>query len=188
MEDRIVDNMPLVNYVVKKFFSNLQHRCEWDEMLQIGYIGLIKAAEKFDEDYGVAFSTYAVPVIKGEINRYFRDYMFGRSEKKKEFKKNIVSLDATLSKKEDGKLIPFSDCIENRADYIKEFEDREYIKDIYNSLNSREKELFKYRYIEDMKQTDIANKMKISQVQVSRLETAMRKRIKARFAEKVNYG
>ena len=46
---------------------------EMDDLLQIGFIGLLKAIERFDTGFDVMFSTYAVPMILGEIKRYIRD-------------------------------------------------------------------------------------------------------------------
>ena len=63
-------NLRLVLSVVQKF----SHRCEnADDLFQIGCVGLIKAVENFDLSHGVRFSTYAVPMIAGEIRRYIRE-------------------------------------------------------------------------------------------------------------------
>lgn len=66
----INDNMGLVWSVVKKF---LGRGYEKEDLSQIGVIGLIKAVKKFDVSYGVQFSTYAVPMILGELKRFLRD-------------------------------------------------------------------------------------------------------------------
>ena len=69
-ETLILENRPLVYAVAKRF----EHRgYEKDELFQIGMIGLMKAIDRFDMQYGVAFSTYAVPLIIGELKRFFRD-------------------------------------------------------------------------------------------------------------------
>ena len=66
----IVGNMRLVLSLVKRFrIKNLGA----DDVFQAGCVGLIKAIDGFDEKYGVKFSTYAVPMIVGEIKRYLRD-------------------------------------------------------------------------------------------------------------------
>ena len=68
---QIVDeNSPLVWSVVKKF---LNRGCEIEDLYQIGSIGLIKSIKNFDLSYDVKFSTYAVPMIMGEIKRFLRD-------------------------------------------------------------------------------------------------------------------
>ena len=64
------NNMGLVWSIVRKF---LNRGTESDDLFQIGCIGLIKAIEKFDPAFGVQFSTYAVPMIMGEIKRHLRD-------------------------------------------------------------------------------------------------------------------
>ena len=63
-------NLGLVWSIVKRF-NNRGH--EPEDLFQIGSIGLLKAIEKFDFSYNVKFSTYAVPMIMGEIRRYIRD-------------------------------------------------------------------------------------------------------------------
>ena len=66
----IEDNMGLVYMVTKRFVGR---GFEMQDLCQIGTIGLIKAVDKFDEEKGYAFSTYAVPLIIGEIKRFLRD-------------------------------------------------------------------------------------------------------------------
>lgn len=70
-------NTGLVYHVVKRFAGRGaeggKSRVEAEDLFQIGAIGLVKAIEKFDTEYGVCFSTYAVPVIMGEIRRFLRD-------------------------------------------------------------------------------------------------------------------
>ena len=66
----ISSNLGLVRSVIGKF-SNIGY--ERDDLFQLGSIGLIKAIYKFDPSYNVKFSTYAVPMIIGEIRRYLRD-------------------------------------------------------------------------------------------------------------------
>ncbi len=66
----ITSNMGLVNSIVNKF-SNRGH--EREDLFQIGSIGLIKAVDNFNTSFGVKFSTYAVPMIMGEIKRFLRD-------------------------------------------------------------------------------------------------------------------
>ncbi len=69
-EQLIASNTGLVKNIALKFASSSY---ELDDLLQIGFIGLLKAIEKFDEKFDVMFSTYAVPMILGEIKRYLRD-------------------------------------------------------------------------------------------------------------------
>lgn len=66
----IVGNMRLVLSLVKRFWSK---KANADDVFQVGCVGLIKAIDNFDVSVGVKFSTYAVPMILGEIKRYIRD-------------------------------------------------------------------------------------------------------------------
>ena len=66
----IEGNLRLVLSILKKFYNKYDNL---DDLFQIGCVGLIKAIDNFDLSYGVKFSTYAVPMILGEIKRYIRD-------------------------------------------------------------------------------------------------------------------
>lgn len=66
----IEQNLGLVHHIVKRF---LGRGYEAEDLFQIGVIGLIKSIDKFDTRYDVKFSTYAVPLITGEIKRFIRD-------------------------------------------------------------------------------------------------------------------
>lgn len=69
-DELIIKNMGLVKSVVRRFDGR---GYETDDLFQIGCVGLIRAAERFDSSFGVQFSTYAVPMIIGEIRRFIRD-------------------------------------------------------------------------------------------------------------------
>lgn len=69
-EEKIEANLGLVHSIANRFRGR---GVEYDDLFQCGCIGLIKAVDNFDESKGFAFSTYAVPVIMGEIKRVFRD-------------------------------------------------------------------------------------------------------------------
>ena len=66
----VEENVGLIWCIVKRFYNR---GVEADDLFQIGSIGLLKAIDKFDLSYDVKFSTYAVPMISGEIKRFLRD-------------------------------------------------------------------------------------------------------------------
>ncbi len=68
--ETIVNNIGLVHSIAKRYKNR---GIEYDDLFQAGCVGLVKPADNFDESRGFAFSTYAVPVIMGEIKRLFRD-------------------------------------------------------------------------------------------------------------------
>ena len=69
-ERLITENSPLIKSVIKKY---LNKGIEFDDLYQLGSLGFLKAINNFDESFGVKFSTYAVPMIAGEIKRFIRD-------------------------------------------------------------------------------------------------------------------
>lgn len=70
LDKLIKNNLPLVSAISRKF---LNRGYEYDDIFQIGCMGLVKAVNNFESKYNVKFSTYAVPMIMGEIKRFLRD-------------------------------------------------------------------------------------------------------------------
>ncbi len=69
-DDLVRLHLPLVEHLTRRFLNRGE---PYDDLLQVGTIGLIKAIDRFDTERGVEFSTYATPTIVGEIKRHFRD-------------------------------------------------------------------------------------------------------------------
>lgn len=64
------NNLPLIKSIVKRYQNK---QIEYDDLMQLGTLGFIKALNNFNPEFGVRFSTYAVPMIAGEIKRFIRD-------------------------------------------------------------------------------------------------------------------
>lgn len=202
-------NTGLVWSVVRRFRNR---NVETEDLFQIGCIGLIKAVDKFDLSFNVQFSTYAVPMILGEIRRYFRDdgvIKVSRSLKELSIKARDISekleqemgrppsikeLSEALGEEPenvihamDASRIPESlfreyedeDGSENRLidriisqenDKESETVERISLYSALKQLSSREKDLIWMRYYSGQTQQNVAKKLGISQVQVSRLE------------------
>ena len=70
-KERLIDeNSPLIKSVIKRFINK---GIEYDDLYQLGSLGFLKAINNFDKSFNVKFSTYAVPMIAGEIKRFLRD-------------------------------------------------------------------------------------------------------------------
>ena len=69
-ESMLIENTNLIKSIVRRY---LNKGVEYDDLFQLASMGLLKAINGFDESYGVRFSTYAVPMISGEIKRFMRD-------------------------------------------------------------------------------------------------------------------
>ncbi|MBR6700579.1 MAG: SigB/SigF/SigG family RNA polymerase sigma factor [Firmicutes bacterium] len=86
-ETLVKNNLGLVKSIAYRFTG---YGYEWEDLIQVGCIGLIKAIERFDTSFEVMFSTYAMPLILGEIKRYIRDD--GRIKVSREVKTGIIKL------------------------------------------------------------------------------------------------
>lgn len=69
-ETLLKENVPLIKSIVKRYKGK---NIEYDDLMQLGALGLVKAINNFNPDFGVRLSTYAVPMITGEIKRFIRD-------------------------------------------------------------------------------------------------------------------
>ncbi|PLR86076.1 RNA polymerase sporulation sigma factor SigF [Bacillus canaveralius] len=216
--DTIVQkNMRLVWSVVQRF---LNRGYEPDDLFQIGCIGLLKSVDKFDLSYDVKFSTYAVPMIIGEIQRFIRDdgtikvsrslkEMGNRIRKAKdELSKNLGRV-PTVSELSEFLQIPAEDIIlaqeagrtpssihetvyENDGDPITLLDqidngdegkwfDKIALKEAISELDEREQLIVYLRYYKDQTQSEVAARLGISQVQVSRLEKKILQQMKDRM-------
>ena len=213
----LADNAPLLKSIVKRYLGK---HVEYDDLYQIAGIGLLKSIKNFSLDYNVKFSTYAVPMILGEIKRYMRDDGYlkvSRSLKSistrisryideaakngqespriediaKEFgiepSEVIYAMDAAklpislyeTTNDSDGKQTALIDHIPTDDD--KKMVDKVILKDMMSKLEPREQKIIILRYFRDMTQGEIAQKMGVSQVQISRLENRILKKLKEMY-------
>ncbi|MFD7523913.1 RNA polymerase sporulation sigma factor SigF [Paenibacillus chitinolyticus] len=218
--ERLVNsNIRLVWSVVQRF---LNRGYEAEDLFQIGCIGLLKSVDKFDLSYDVKFSTYAVPMIIGEIQRFLRDdgtLKVSRSLKelaskirktKDELSKGMNRL-PTIKEVADALEITPEEVVfaqeaskplssihetvfENDGDPITlmdqiadETQDKWFEKLALNeaigALNERERLIVYLRYFRDQTQSEVASRLGISQVQVSRLEKKILQSIKDQIAQ-----
>lgn len=124
-EQIILDNTGLVRKTAFKFASM---GYETDDLIQIGFIGLIKAVERFDVDFDVMFSTYAVPMIMGEIRKYIRDD--GRIKVSRQIKQDIrkMKLEEEAFYAEQGrtpKITELANRMQTSCEYIIQMQEAE---------------------------------------------------------------
>ena len=221
----VLENIGLV-YSVSRRFAGRGY--ELEDINQIGTIGLIKAIDKFDDSFDVRFSTYAVPMIAGEIKRFLRDdgmLKVSRSLKEngyriKKASDELVSQngrEATIEElaaatelsvedvvmaleantdvesiyrtiyKNDGNEVYLVDKLSGSSgDTVKdEFAGAQeqllnsiLLEQLLAELDEMEGKLIMLRYFKEMTQTQVADKLGISQVQVSRLEKKILKKLR----------
>lgn len=198
----IESNLPLVHSLCKRFTGR---GIEYDDLYQAGCLGLVKAVDGFDESRGLCFSTYAVPVVLGEIKRLFRD---GGSVKVsrglKELSLKVTRLksslemqllrEPTIGELAAGLGVTPEDITEaisaaqptvsltyDSEDGTRDIEipvagpeellsDKLLIERAFKYLDQKEQQIIKCRYFEFLTQSETAQKLDMSQVQVSRAE------------------
>ena len=189
-------NVGLVRALVPRF---LGRGIEYDDLFQAGCEGLIKAAEHFDPDRGYKFSTYAVPVILGEMRRLFREGGTVKvSRGLKELSMKAVHLSEQIET-ETGKApsvsilaeklgVPEEKCAEalNAAaqpdipvDAPEEkITDHLALQQILKALPEEDQRLIYYRYFKNQTQTETAKRLGTTQVQISRREEKLLLRLR----------
>lgn len=218
--DRLVmDNVGLIWSIVRRF-QGRGH--ELEDLFQIGSIGLMKAIDKFDLSYDVKFSTYAVPMITGEIKRFLRDdgmikvsrsikemgmkvkqarealrYSIGREPTIEEIAADVgasreevaasieagaevESLYKTINKNDETSIY-LIDKIEEENQAQEQLLNQMVLKELLCSLGEQERELIIRRYFKSQTQTQIAQALSISQVQVSRMEKKILKQLREKL-------
>lgn len=218
----IEENMGLIHHVAKRF---LGRGVEAEDLFQIGAIGLLKAVDRFDLGFGVRFSTYAVPMIAGEIRRFLRDdSMIKVSRSLKELavkaarlreqllmergvepgveelagllgvepEELVQAMDSCTEVESLQKVISQGDSegtsllerVEQGRDEQEELLRRMLLEELLASLDPKERRLIVLRFFHDRTQTQVAEELGMSQVQVSRLE----KKILLALKEKIEPG
>ncbi|MBA9027264.1 MULTISPECIES: RNA polymerase sporulation sigma factor SigF [Bacillaceae] len=213
--DKIVNsNLRLVWSVVQRF---LNRGYEPDDLYQIGCIGLLKSVDKFDLSFEVKFSTYAVPMIIGEIQRFIRDdgtvkvsrslkemahkirrakeelsKIYGRVPTLTELAEHLELTPEEIVLAQEASRSPSSiheTVYENDGDPITLLDqiadtnetkwfDKIALKEAIHGLDERERLIVYLRYYKDQTQSEVAVRLGISQVQVSRLEKKILQQMK----------
>ena len=233
----IEKNLGLVHHIVRRFSGR---GLDAEDLFQIGTIGLMKAIDKFDLSLGLQFSTYAVPMITGEIKRFLRDdgpVKVSRTIKENGLKVRLARQKLQAEKGREPTLSEIGDrtglsaediviameaCTEVESIYASVYQDdgsEVYLVDkvvkgtrgsvgtsmvgmcgsedaekeellnhmllgqLLDSLEPEERRLITMRYFQNRTQTEIAKLMGISQVQVSRLEKKILRRMRERAGE-----
>jgi RNA polymerase sigma-B factor len=209
-ERLIEDNMPLARSLAVQY----RHAREpLEDLCQVAMLGLVKAVDRFEPGRGIAFASYAVPTILGELRRHFRDRTWSihmsrgmqeaiaRVERTSETLRGqlgrypsadevaaacglsveevtearlaasasrLASLDASLQRDDagDGAL---GDAIGAADGEIGRVEDALWLQQIAEGLTDREREILRLRFVEDLVQREIAERVGVSQMHVSRI-------------------
>ena len=207
-ETLLEHNASLLKSILKRYLSK---GVEYDDLFQLACMGFLKAISGFDESFGVRFSTYAVPMIAGEIKRFLRDdgsVKVSRALKKSAREINryieqysaehgsqpsVKEIAAAFSMDEGDVVFTLGSSkmpvsIYEQSDYkdeksatlgeklpAKDNQDemieRMLLKSAIEKLPEREKKIVFLRYFRDMTQSEVARRIGVSQVQISRIES-----------------
>lgn len=223
MDSLVKNNMGLVYNIARRFIGR---GYEIEDLNQIGAMGLVKSIKKFDINYNVQLSTYAVPFIIGEIKRYIRDdgkikvsrsikelatkinqiqkeYIIKNGEEIKIEKiaellnvskeevalaldanaSNVVtSINEPIYNEKSGKEVCVGDMLADDTNEEVNITDRLTINKLIEELNDQERDIVIMRYYKGKTQTEVAKKLGISQVQVSRIEKKILYSMKQKLA------
>lgn len=196
----ICENMGLVHTCAKRFSGK---GVEYDDLFQAGCVGLVKAADGFDPNRGLCFSTYAVPLILGEIRHLFREgaaikvsrslrslsYQAGRVRERlaaqagreptiEELARELQVEPALAAQAVSVSLPPLSLTRQEGEEEIdlptpspeEQLTDRLAVGQLLDRLDPRDRALIQLRYLGRQTQQATANRLGMTQVQVSRRE------------------
>ena len=204
----IKGNLRLVLSVIKRFSGSNENA---DDLFQIGCVGLMKAVDNFDPEREVKFSTYAVPMIIGEIRRYLRDNnsirvsrslrdtaykaIYAKEGYMKKYMKEptvqeiaeeigiakediVFALDAIQTPvslyepvySDGGDTLYVMDQVSDKKNKEENWIEELSLEAAMERLNKRERYIIRLRFFEGKTQMEVAEQIKISQAQVSRLE------------------
>lgn len=210
-EEKIIkENIGLVHSCCRRFAGR---HIEYDDMFQVGCMGLLKAARDFDNSLGFKFSTYAVPVILGEIKRLFRDT--GAIKVSRSLKELSLRVTATrqIEEQKQSRTLSVAELAEilgvtphdiNEAicisqptvsltvqddDGVRELDlpsidndenisNRLLIGQAIEKLSENDRKIILLRYFSGLTQNEVALRLKMSQVQVSRREKKLLEEMK----------
>ncbi len=209
-ETLVIQFLPLARRMARRYHRTSE---PFDDLVQVANLGLLKAIDRFDFDRGVAFTSFAVPTILGELKRHFRDTgwavhvpralheralrvdhiqrslesRLGRPPKVTEIATELklsledvleameasgaydaLSIDAP-TRREDGELDGLVDSLGAEDDGMELVEDRATVAATMKRLPLRDRRVLELRFGGEMTQTEIAKRVGVSQMQVSRI-------------------
>jgi RNA polymerase sporulation-specific sigma factor len=218
----VKQNSGLIWSVVRRFMNR---GVDAEDLYQIGAMGLLKSIRKFDFSFDVRFSTYAVPMIMGEIKRFLRDdgmIKVSRSLKETAVKirmirdreelegdktltvgeiadelgisceevmlamectREVDSLQKTVYTSTDGSNVTLLERIGDKVCEEEKIVNSIMLKQLIGELPEREQSIIRLRYFEDKTQMQTAERLGISQVQISRIEKKVLLKLRQKMLE-----
>ena len=220
-ERLVVQNSPLIKSIIKRYIGK---GVDYDDLFQLGALGFVKAIHKFDPTVGVKFTTYAVPLIAGEVKRFLRDdgsikvsrstktlyshikrfiaskanaetpptieqiaTELGVTREEVIYAMEAASMPVSLAERTDNSNDGEGQALEERiaAPVALALDDKLMLKNLLLELEDRERKVIILRFFRNQTQSQIAKRLGISQVQVSRIEQRVLEHWRAQLSENV---
>ena len=171
----ILHNLRLVSHIVRKYYSTAP---DFEDLVSIGIVGLVKAVDTFKIESGTRFATYGARCVQNEILMHFRAQKKHTSD---------VSLSETIDIDRDGNPLTYIDILSTNEDLGEELDTKTQIiralRLVESSLDEREKQIITMRYglfglNKSYTQKEIAEKLNISRSYVSRIEKSALEKLK----------
>jgi RNA polymerase sigma-B factor len=208
----IEEHLPLVSSLARRYARRGE---PFEDLVQAGTVGLIKAVDRFDPGRGVAFSTYAVPVIEGEIRHHLRDAgrlvrvprpvselsaQLGRAESDLTARLgrapsaddlagamgvSTAAVDDALSARAAGRPEALPAELEDDGTDLATSEARMLLRRGWRDLGERERRILELRFFDDLTQGQIAKEVGLSQAHVSRLIAEALERLRSTLGDAV---
>jgi RNA polymerase sigma factor (sigma-70 family) len=210
----VMDNMGLVHHVIRNHFPQYVNANDYEDIAQIGTVGLIKAVDRFDRSLNLQFATYAVPKIWGEIKRSIREDRYLKVPRS--FYEKVVKLKSVIRKfildngieptmqelmtledltiEEITEIMNYDTCLiyleqvvfdnkilaDTLSNDVNEYDQLELsleFKAVLSDLKPEDRNIFIMYHINDMTQKEVADKLNINQVAVSRSLVRTKKKL-----------
>jgi RNA polymerase sigma-B factor len=209
VDDLVLAHLPLARSVA----AHYRNRGEpYEDLLQVAYLGLVKAAQRFDPGTGHRFAAYAAPTITGEVRRYFRDHGWNVRPPRRlqELRARLLTedaglpeellarrLDATVAEVRAARQAsnaysavsldaahgpedaPLAEVLADEADDTATVDDLLTLRRVTADLDERDRRILHLRFYREATQSQIAAELGVSQMQVSRLLSALLRRLRA---------
>lgn len=167
----VTEHIGLACYLANKMYSRYKHKYDLEELVQVAYVGLVKAGNNFDENKGFKFTTYAVVTIIGELKRFVQD------DRKFNIRRGVshkFMMESYEAERETGSL-------EQRIG-VDSFEDKFVetieLNDAIRTLSNKEQMILKSYYIDEMSQNDIGKIYGVTQTRISKINKNIIKKLR----------
>jgi len=162
-------HLTLVESLARRFVSDLEGI---DDLRQVGVIGLLKAAARFDPERGVPFAAYAAPFVLGELRHHVRDCTWPVRVPRADGRSRPMAV-----------AVPLEDGAVTAPDELADADDRLMVTSLVRELGGRQREVVYRYFVRGRSQADIGRELGMTQIQVSRMLraalAAMRQRLEA---------